>query len=60
MTTSPDTPTTVDSPLGGTVPVVSWGPPDLCLVPKGAEFEFRYNGHDFFTLTTGELVAVAR
>lgn len=29
-------------------------------VPKSANFEFAYDGHSFFTLRSGEFVAVAR
>ncbi len=56
MATSP-TPTTAPasawSPLGGTVPVVA-------SVPKSATFQFGYDGHDFYLLKIGAVVAVAR
>lgn len=45
--------TTAHSPHGGTVPVVT-------KVPKSAEFQFRYDGHDFYLLKAGAVVAVAR
>ncbi len=56
MTTSPDTttaPATASSPYSGTVPAVA-------SVPKSAEFQFGYDGHDFFLLKIGAVVAVAR
>jgi hypothetical protein len=41
------------SPHGGTVPVVA-------KVPKSAVFQFGYDGHDFYLLEIGAVVAVAR
>ncbi len=51
--TPPTTHTTASSPFGGAVPVVA-------SVPKSATFQFGYDGHDFFLLKIGAVVAVAR
>lgn len=46
-------PTKAWSPLGGTVPVVR-------SIPRRSSFQFAYDGFDFYMVSAGALVAVAR
>lgn len=46
-------PPVTESPEGGLVMVTG-------NVPRGAEFQFGWNGHDFFTTTDGVLIATPK